>query len=595
MASNIIVSRFVLACGSVENQSFHRHLNTLAMDDTISVTKFDKGNGVCILQKEDYLSKLDDITNDTTKFSLIPQSTRKNARHPLMRRQEVIISEINKHVKKFVPEDTVKSLKPSGCNLGKLYGTSKVHKAGYPIRPIVSMVGTPEYNLARYLDGLIKPNLPTKYSIRSNGEYLELLKTFNHVNSDYVVSFDVVSLFTNIPLGETITMVSNVIYSETAVVKPPMPKASFISLLKCATGGMFSHRGKIYKQHDGVTMGNPLAPTLANFFLGYMETELLEDNNNDTNRADFPALYVRYVDDVFCIFRKDDDHRQFLKRLNNLHQNLSFTCEFGGESIPFLDMRITLEDNKIKTNVFRKKTNTDVFLHYKSNVPTKWKVGLIKCFIHRAKIICSDKSSLNEEMEKLREIFSRNGYPKYFFDKISSEGLRENSKTDCDADAKKFLLKVPYVGKPSISFSKKMKQLVKAEFDEEVRTIYQTDKVGNYFTLKCNTPDSIVPKVVYQFTCPSDSEVKYIGYTNRSLGERVKDHLRGGTAISDHIDSCKHCRTIRITIDNFKVLKKCRTNLETMIFEAIFIKRNNPSLNHQLIKPGRSYFLAVFD
>ena len=60
------------------------------------------------------------------------------------------------------------------------------------------------------------------------------------------------------------------------------------------------------------------------------------------------------------------------------------------------------------------------------------------------------------------------------------------------------------------------------EFNTEIRTVYQTDKVGNYFVLKDKTPQTILPKVVYQFICPSDSETKYIGYTNRSLGERVK-------------------------------------------------------------------------
>ena len=91
-------------------------------------------------------------------------------------------------------------------------------------------------------------------------------------------------------------MISNVLYSDKAFKKPPMPKTSFISLLKCATGGIFSYQEKLYKQHDGVTMGNPLAPTLANFFLGYMETKMLEDNVNNNGRKNFSALNVRYVD-----------------------------------------------------------------------------------------------------------------------------------------------------------------------------------------------------------------------------------------------------------------------------------------------------------
>ncbi len=75
---------------------------------------------------------------------------------------------------KVAPE-IIKELKPSGGSVGKLYGNCKVHKEGYPLRPIVSMVNTPEYKLARYLDKLIKPNLPQTYSIDSNSDFLRKL------------------------------------------------------------------------------------------------------------------------------------------------------------------------------------------------------------------------------------------------------------------------------------------------------------------------------------------------------------------------------------------------------------------------------------
>ena len=133
------------------------------------------------------------------------------------------------------------------------------------------MVNTPVYNLAKYLDSLIKPSIPDNFSINSNSEFLEKLKKFQHKNGDFCISFDVVSLFTNIPLQQTITIVADHLYDVENNNRPAMPKDSFVSLLECATGGIFSHRGKLYRQCDGVSMGNPLAPTLANFFMGYME------------------------------------------------------------------------------------------------------------------------------------------------------------------------------------------------------------------------------------------------------------------------------------------------------------------------------------
>ena len=584
-------------CDTVENRSFHRNLTSLSSDPTIAVTRFDKGNGVCILSKEEYLQKLDNIVNDCSKFSIIPENKRKNARHPLLRRQEIVKEQINKHVKKFVAEEITKQLLPSGCNIGKLYGTCKVHKDGYPIRPIVSMINTPEYQLAKFLDQVIKPNIPAKYSICSNAELIERLSVFEQKSGDHCVSFDVVSLFTNIPLDETITLVANAVYSTNAIKVPPMPKPSFVALLRIATGGIFSHREKLYQQCDGVSMGNPLAPTLANFFLGVVETELLEKSCRDDPASGYPVLYVRYVDDIFCIFREGTSHTNFLDRLNHLHQNLSFTCEIGGSSMPFLDINVTLKRGQIQTSVYRKATNTDVLLHYRSATPLRWKTALVSCFLHRATVVCSDQTALDDEIDRLRQIFFRNGYPKPFFDKTKDKFFQDRSSTDRNIDDKnmrQFSLKVPYVGKPSILFAKRMRQLVKTEFGEDIGIVYGTEKVGNYFCLKDKTPQSILSKVVYQFSCPSDSGADYIGYTSRTLGERVKEHCRGGTAVSDHIGSCNKCRNEKIGINNFKVLKKCRTKFETMIFEAFYIKRKNPKLNHQLVKPGISYTLTVF-
>ena len=101
------------------NQQFHKTLNNLSKDDTLTVTRYDKGNGVCLMNKKDYLEKLDKIVNDKTKFNVIEKSKRKNARHPILKRQEDIKKLIDNHVKTFVDADVSKSLKPSGTGAGR--------------------------------------------------------------------------------------------------------------------------------------------------------------------------------------------------------------------------------------------------------------------------------------------------------------------------------------------------------------------------------------------------------------------------------------------------------------------------------------------
>ena len=157
---------------------------------------------------------------------------------------------------------------------GRLYGMCKVHKDGYPLRPVISMLNTAEYNLGKWLDSYIKPNIPRKYSVASTDEFLNGLNDAIYDPSDKMVSFDVTSLYTNIPLTETINLIVDRLYSEKSVSVPPFPKAVFKRLLEIATGGMFLYRDKLYRQVDGVAMGSPLGPSLANFFLGYIEDTL---------------------------------------------------------------------------------------------------------------------------------------------------------------------------------------------------------------------------------------------------------------------------------------------------------------------------------
>ena len=130
----------------------------------------------------------------------------------------------------------------------------------------------------------------------------------------------------------------------------------------------------------------------------------------------------------------------------------------------------------------------------------------------------------------------------------------------------------------------------------EIRTIYETTRIKDYFKLKDGVMKDILAKVVYQFSCSSDSRVRYIGYTNRTLKERVKEHLSGKTAVSDHISTCATCNGKGVSIDNFEVLKRCRNWGDTSVYEAIYIQRRNPLLNRQLTSNTyHTFTLRVFD
>ena len=551
-------------CSSKKNKLQHNTLKKLALDKKIKVCKFDKGNGVVILDSENYFEKLDKIILDKTKFVEVKMDSENNP--------------------------------------GKLYGTCKVHKTDNPLRPVISMINTAEFNLAKWLDSYIKPNIPNTYSVSSTGEFLNGLKDVIFEVGDKIVSFDVVSLYTNIPLAETIDIVVDDLYKEESVRIPPVPKKVFKRLLQIATGGMFMHQNKLFKQVDGVAMGSPLGPSLANFFLGHFEkTEVFKQENI------CPKMYMRYVDDIFAVFPENIPHGTFLDHLNHLHKNLKFTVEEAtpGNSFPFLNVEIKINGENVDTWVFRKKTDTGVMLNFNAVVPNVWKVGLIRCLLKTGKQICSSESLFGEEVDKLRRRFIMNGYPKAYFDAAYEKFMRslaDNINMDTGSDSqdveKKYVFGIPYIGTPSREYKRKVKEIIKEHLGVDMFVYFSSCKVGSFFSLKSKTPFNLKARVLYEFKCLDVPSTTYIGKTERHIATRVKEHLtpkeNEKSAITKHIFHCQTCKNSQLSIDNFSILKSCKSDYSCKVNEALFIKKFRPVLNKQQHNQGQSYLLRVF-
>ena len=303
------------------------------------------------------------------------------------------------------------------------------------------------------------------------------------------------------------------------------------------------------------------------------------------------------MDDIFCIFRKDVSFENFHKKLNKLHKSIKFTYELGGNELPFLDINVKLTREKVITKVHKKEIDTDVILNFSAVTPIKWKRALILWFLNRAKIIASTDAIFKQEITNLKEKFMKNGYPKKFVDDIIERSINNNKEfTDEKLNSSNFknILKVPYIGKPSSEYKKKLEKLLN-NYIEDFKVIFTTCRVGNYFSNKDKTPHKLKANVVYEFKCSYDKSIQYIGFTSRPLIERVKEHLKGKTAVSDHISNCDVCKNERISVDNFGILRECTSKFETLINEAILIKRYNPILNKQLTKPGITHTLRIFD
>ena len=119
----------------------------------------------------------------------------------------------------------------------------------------------------------------------------------------------------------------------------------------------FLFNNSIYDQIDGVAMGSPLGPALANLFMGYYEKQWLSSDNGKKVK-----FYRRYVDDIFCLFNNEKDADDFLGFLNEQHKNIKFTIEKEmNKRLPFLDVLIS-NNATFSTSIFRKNTFTGLLL-----------------------------------------------------------------------------------------------------------------------------------------------------------------------------------------------------------------------------------------
>jgi hypothetical protein len=145
----------------------HEALINLAKDKSIVITKADKGNAVVIENTTDYLKKVETLIEQTGKFKQLKHDPTKSREKNLISYINSILTvygkdkegkiDKNKVIKLHMSQDTGKRIKPRGSRAGVMYGLPKVHKEHTPLRPIISAVKTYNYELAKYLDEILKP------------------------------------------------------------------------------------------------------------------------------------------------------------------------------------------------------------------------------------------------------------------------------------------------------------------------------------------------------------------------------------------------------------------------------------------------------
>jgi len=139
----------------------------------------------------------------------------------------------------------------------KIYGLPKIHEEGDPLRPIVNIIGGPTYLLAKYLVWKLKPLVGHTHSfVKDSSSFFNELKGINFELIDIMVSFDVVSLYTNIPINKVVDVINH-------ITNPNTTKLVEV----CLTSTFFNFEDEFYKQTYGVSMGSLTPLVVANLFM----------------------------------------------------------------------------------------------------------------------------------------------------------------------------------------------------------------------------------------------------------------------------------------------------------------------------------------
>ena len=548
----------------------------------IVILRPDKRNGVVIMDKITYKSKMDELLNDESKFKQLTSDPTKLREGQLQR----YFRKLNN--KGYFDESIYDYVYPAGFLPSRLYGTPKIHKINEksditPLRPIVSSINSYNYNLASYLCALLIPFIRTAYYTKDSFTFIKDIQEVSTQDS-FMVSYDVCSLFTNIPLSEAIDIAVKLILENKKDLK--FSENELTKLFRFVmTQTHFYFDGKIFDQVDRVAMGSPLGPDLANLFMGYYEQKWSESDHGR-----LVEFYRRYVDDTFCLFENEHQAQTFLDFLNIQHQNLNFTIEKEHmKQLPFLDILNTRSDRLI-TSVYRKSTFTGLLQNYNSFVQFTYEKGLLKSLTDRTFCLNNTRVGFHLDLEKLKVILQKNEYPPKLIDKsvyryLSKKISNKPSETDpIKTNENIRYFKLPFIGKFSKFTENKLQKLTKKFCKEgtNIKIVFSIFKLASLFSTKDKVPYGLKSYVIYKFLC-AGCNASYVGETYRHIYTRTHEHLETDLSSNIYRHLLKNPQCKSICDENcFSILDSVRTKYTLKLKEGMYIKWLKSSIYKQV-------------
>ncbi|XP_066931458.1 uncharacterized protein [Clytia hemisphaerica] len=573
---------------------------------SIAILKPDKGNGIVLIDIADYQYSIDSLFADKAKFRKVNVDPTASRLTSIQRYLKTLLN------RNEIDENEYKDMRPKNAKPARAHGLPKIHKKYEHLpkfRPIVDTTGTTHYSVGKYLTNLLNPLTVNDYTLKDSFDAAEKIKQIPKELFDdgYVfVSFDVTSLFTNVPLSKTINIIIDRIYNKN-LLQTKISKNTLRKLIQdTCKKTVFSANNILYEQLDGVSMGSSLGPVLANIIMTELEQSVIKPYID----SGIVKFYSRYVDDTLLVIRPVDIDKVHCS-LNKFDKNLQFTVDkFEDETPHFLDLEIAPDG----LSIFRKDTNTGLYTNFDSYAPWSYRKAWISSLANRATKLCHP-AKLKNEINLIKKFASWNGFPRFAVNKIIKTATSPRHSENDNADntiPTTLWLRIPYAGPTGeqlvSALKRKLKFCLKKDTNVMFRVIYSTHKIGFYTNMKDPTPLKFKSNIVYRFICPG-CRASYVGKTERNLFTRCSEHAtKKESAVLEHLKECSEVKfittllTLGIEKPNFRSIYINLVNDNTSVIdssdnwssllykEALHIKRLKPILNNGL-KASRELYL----
>ena len=486
----------------------------------------------------------------------------------------------------------------------KFYGLPKIHKEGRPLRPIVSSCGSITYASSKRLAEIIGPLVgKTGHHILNSKEFVNKIKDERIEEDEVVVSHDVCSLFTSVPVDRAATIIHSRLEADDSLIdRTKISVLNIVRLLRFVLNTTyFVYNGVFYIQIHGAAMGSPVSPIVCNLFMEDLEQRALETALHP------PAWWYRFVDDTHSKHKRLEVE-EFTEHLNSLDDDIKFTRETPkppSNELAFLDSLtdiISETDRRIKLKVYRKPTHTDQYLNFNSNHPVQHKLGVIRTLYDRAVAVVTDPVDRESELDYVDKALRCCDYPSWALkqarDKLLSraqpptEPPAEPPSAPASQNRSRIRVSLPYVS----GLSEKLRRIfanhgVNVSFkpDNKLRSILVHPKD------KADKGD--ITGSIYHIPCAGAEQScqdSYIGETERSLWTRFLEHRRPSSVSVSEVSKHLHVDTRGHSVDfkDTKVLDQEQRWLERGIKEAVYIRAHKPTLN---ASPGRYILPTVWN